>query len=35
MSFTFLVAGPSRYMTIGVFGDDDELDAEAMMGRTP
>ena len=35
VSFTFLVAGPSRYMTIGVFGDDDELEAEAMMGKNP
>lgn len=35
VSFTFLVAGPSRYMTIGVFGDDDELEAEAMMGEAP
>ena len=35
VSFNFDVAGPSRYLTIGVFDPDEDLEAEVVMGDNP
>ena len=35
ISFTFDVTAPSRFMTIGVFESDDNLEAEVVMGNNP
>ena len=35
ISFTFFVAGPSRYLTVGVFEPDELLDVEEVMGESP
>jgi gliding motility-associated-like protein len=35
VSFAFEASGPSRFMTIGVFGADADLEAEVVMGENP
>ena len=35
ISFTFDVSGPSRFLTIGVFEPDEEIEAEVVMGDNP
>lgn len=35
VSFAFQASAPSRFMTIGVFGADADLDAEVVMGDNP
>ena len=35
ISFTFVVMGPSRYLTVGVFEPDEQLDVEVVMGEAP
>lgn len=34
-SFDFDVSGPTRYMIIGVFDEDEDLEAEVVMGDSP